>query len=357
MYSSIVVKLRPQTPWRIGPASGSRSQTDSVFHSDSLYSAVTLAMESLGWMEEWLAATAANPEGAPVRFSSCFPFAEDTLLIAPPRNLWPPPPSARLRWKAARYVPMHVVETLLKEERLRDDDGSWVIDAGSECMLPSRSGRWRPPFRVAVRHTAAVDRITGVSAEPAASACLEFTPGAGFWCAVVFCNDEARETWAKRIEACFRLLADTGFGGERSRGWGRAAAPEFQYGRFPGRLFRLPAAAAEPATAAEGEEAPAAEPAPAPAETAYWLWSLFAPAASDQVDWQRGAYTLIPRGGRTHGAGELKKNMRLVCEGSVLFAGSALTGAAANVAPDSAPHPVYRSGFALAVPIPWRVAV
>ncbi len=352
MYPSILVKLRPQTPWRIGPASGSRSQTEAVFHSDSLYSAVTLAMDALGWMEEWLAATATGGEGPAVRFSSCFPFVEDTLLIAPPRNLWPPPPSARVRWVAARYVPFSVVETLLREERLRDEDGSWVVDAESQCLIPSRGGKWRPPFRVTVRHTAAVDRITGVSGEAEATACLEFSAGAGLWCVVAFSSDEARQIWARRVESCFRLLADTGLGGERSRGWGRSAAPEFLPGRFPGRLVKLPAArTSEPAEGVPEETAAA----PAPAETAYWLWSLFSPAPSDSVDWQRGAYSLTSRAGRIERHGAVTRHVRLVGEGSVLLAGGPLEGAAPNVAPADFPHPVYRNGFALAVPIPWRV--
>ena len=45
-----------------------------------------------------------------------------------------------------------------------------------------------------------------------------------------------------------------------------------------------------------------------------------------------------------------------IAEGSVLVAGNELLGSASNVAPPGFPHPVYRSGFAVAVPIPWRVA-
>jgi len=36
----------------------------------------------------------------------------------------------------------------------------------------------------------------------------------------------------------------------------------------------------------------------------------------------------------------------------VLVASSEPRGAAADVAPEGFPHPVYRSGFALAIPIP-----
>ena len=46
----------------------------------------------------------------------------------------------------------------------------------------------------------------------------------------------------------------------------------------------------------------------------------------------------------------------MISEGSVIAAPSAPPGAASNVAPDDFPHPVYRAGFALAVPIPLAVA-
>jgi hypothetical protein len=46
----------------------------------------------------------------------------------------------------------------------------------------------------------------------------------------------------------------------------------------------------------------------------------------------------------------------MVSEGSVLVAGSEPNGAAHNIAPEGFPHPVYRAGFAVAIPIPWRAA-
>ena len=43
--------------------------------------------------------------------------------------------------------------------------------------------------------------------------------------------------WQEPVKAAFRLLADTGFGGERSRGWGRSEAPEFVEGELPGMII------------------------------------------------------------------------------------------------------------------------
>jgi CRISPR/Cas system CSM-associated protein Csm4 (group 5 of RAMP superfamily) len=87
----------------------------------------------------------------------------------------------------------------------------------------------------------------------------------------------------------------------------------------------------------------------------HWLLSLFTPAPADAVDWKRGDYVVLSRGGRVEspaGSGELKKQIHMVAEGSVLFAVSAPRGLATDVAPDGFAHPVYRAGFAVAVPLP-----
>jgi hypothetical protein len=249
------------------------------------------------------------------------------------------------------------------------------------------------------------------------------------WTIVSFADDAARDQWANSVRAAFRLLADSGFGGERSRGWGRAESPEFIEGRLPGMV--LPAklrakaavieAAAEAALAALVEEgsaepvvdvavAPASEeaaplestpveledvattveaiaptieeaavhaepaapeliasqpvaPPPSTPQTGgaqpYWMLSLFAPAASDTVDWARGDYSVLERNGRIDSpvaSGGLKKQVNLVAEGSVLFAASAPQGSAPDVAPDGFPHPVFRAGFAVAIPLTGEVS-
>ena len=146
----MLIKLHPTTPWRIGPDSGDRDRVDRIYHSDSLYSAVSNAMARLGMLDEWLDATAgagapagvpaphvsvgdSNAEGTPasegapapcvslglpssglpftpaVRFSSCFPFQGDLRFVVPPRSLWPPPASPKVRWRGAKFVPLGVV--------------------------------------------------------------------------------------------------------------------------------------------------------------------------------------------------------------------------------------------------------
>jgi CRISPR Csm4 C-terminal domain len=154
-------------------------------------------------------------------------------------------------------------------------------------------------------------------------ACLEFAANAGWW--GVF--ETADKEWEARVRSAVRLLADTGFGGERSRGWGRAASPQFS---DASNLFGNAAA-----------------------NGTWWLLSLYSPGETDVVDWSHGEYSTATRGGWTDsqaGAGP-KKQVRMIEEGSVLSAGE-LRGRAVDVAPDGFAHPVYRAGFALAVPVP-----
>lgn len=449
MNPGLAVKLRPTSAWRIGHESGARNRVDASLRSDALYSAVTSAMARLGRLEDWLAATAgaAVPQ---VSFSSCFPFIEEYAYVAPPRSLWPPETAARnsrVRWSGARFVPLELVRALAAGERI--DEGQWTVDGASQCLTPAgRPG----PFRVSVRSGAAVDRITGAP-ERHTVACAEFRPGCGLWAMIAFASDDARKQWEEPVKAAFRLLADSGFGGERSRGWGRAEQPEFIEGELPGMILpaRSQAEELEPEPAAEfepeltageaavlaepeiapfsepggepepepspdeapvaedapaetvaapleiraeaeaatsdepaAESSPAVEPAiplepepeaepepepaaPAPAPFAapiapgfedakpYWLLSLYSPAAADQLDWQRGDYALVARTGRIESpvrSGELKLEVNLLREGSVVYAVRAPVGAAPNVAPAGFPHPVYRAGFALAIPLP-----
>jgi CRISPR type III-A-associated RAMP protein Csm4 len=263
MNPGLVVKLRPAGPWRIGTDSGARNRVDVIYHSDSLYSAVASAMARLGSLDEWLDATArvraTAHSGVPaVSFSSCFPFLDEIDFVVPPRTVWPPTSpalmSARVRWKSARFIPKSVVQAMLAGEAL--DGNQWSLDGASQCLVPAGSPG---PFRTGVRWSAAVDRLTG-AVERHSTACIEFRPGAGLWTIVSFQDEAAHSRWLGPIKAAFRLLADTGFGGERSRGWGRSEPPEFIEGTLPELVLGAAPrkAAPEPLVA----EPTVAEPAP-----------------------------------------------------------------------------------------------
>ena len=150
---SFAVRFRPVGPWRFGPDSGARDRVDLIYHSDALFSAVCLTMSQLGLFEEWLQATATSATAPAVRFSSFFPFAGDTLLIVPPRSLWPPPESTKIRYKGAHFVPLSVIDSLLSDKAI--DEDRWTVDGESECLVPVNPGRG--PFRVALRSSASVE--------------------------------------------------------------------------------------------------------------------------------------------------------------------------------------------------------
>jgi CRISPR type III-A-associated RAMP protein Csm4 len=327
---SFAVRFRPVGPWRFGPESGARDRAGRVYHSDAVFSAVTAAMARLDLLDPWLDATARRERSeSAVRFSSFFPFQRDLLFVIPPRSVWPPPPSAKVRYKSARFIPLSLVESLLAEQPL--DDDRWMVDGESECLLPAD----RPhtgPFRLTLRSNATVDRLDCGKIDVHSTACLEFTRDSGLWTLVVFANEDDREKWETPVRSAFRLLADSGFGGERSRGWGRSQDPEWQ-----------------PSPAS-----PSQTP-----ESAWWLLSVYTASERDGIDWKRGSYSTVLRSGRIESPdhwGQPKPETRMLAEGSVLLAAAEAgpTGQATDIAPPGFPHPVFRAGFAVAWPIPWR---
>jgi CRISPR type III-A-associated RAMP protein Csm4 len=324
MQPALLIRLRPISPFRFGPASGARDQTDLILHSDSLFSAVSIAMRRLGRLPEWLKATAGS--GMPeIRLSSLFPSLGNRLFASPPRTLWPPP-ATKLRAKSVRFLPLEAIRILVNGGNLTED--RWTADASSQCLLPvEKNQAAQAPFRVSLRRAAAVDRQVHGRIELHTTACLEFADHAGLWCLALFRDEQARSEWADPVVSAFRLLGDSGIGGERSAGWGRFTVT------------------AEPP--AFPDLSPGANGGP----QAWWTLSLFSPSDGDGVDWERGSYGLIERNGRVDGSGNLKLASRMVEEGSVLVASSMPAGAARDVAPEGSHHPVYRAGFAVALPV------
>jgi CRISPR type III-A-associated RAMP protein Csm4 len=330
MKPALLIRLRPTTPWRIGPGTGARNQAGAVLHSDTWYSAVCQAMAQFQMLEEWLNATARPFAEPAVRFSSLFPFQRGMLYAPPPAGIWPPPQSGRVRWKGAKLAPLGAIGTLLRGETL--DEERWIVDGHSGCLLPSTGYAGVGPFRQLRRRFAAVDRLTGGLAEPYEAAAVQFAPGCGLWGLMEFANPTAYAVWAPKIEIALRWLADSGVGGWRSRGFGRARQPEMTAGTLEQLLEPLPA--------------------PKSGSPAWWLLSLFSPGDEDQVDWSAGNYELVTRTGRAVN-GAVKTGARLVEEGSVLVAPAPPRGSIRDVGPEGAGHPVYRAGYALALPIDW----
>jgi CRISPR type III-A-associated RAMP protein Csm4 len=283
---------------------------------------VGAALSLLGEGDAWRQGVLEAEEPA-CRLSSLFFFGGRTLFVPPPESLWPPPASPRLRWKAARFVPISLVAELAQGKPLVED--RWEIDGRSESLI---SAGTTPPLRVAERRRAVVDRETPGSVLPHPAACLEFAPNGGLWTVAVFSSDGARAAWDPKLRAAFRLLADEGIGGERSSGWGRAESIEFQSGPFPQIL---------------SSSFPAAD-----VGAGYWLLSLFSPAAGDAVDWTRGSYRLTERAARG------SARVRMAAEGSVIHSATPPRGQVVRLGRPSREESL-RAGFAVAVPLPERL--
>ena len=355
MQPAVLIRLRPVGPWRFGPGDGGHDRVDTQYRSDRLYSAVTLAMKQLGWMEEWLEATVKSPV-PPVAFTSLFPFQGPTLFVTPPATLWPPPASllttpnpvflSKIRWNVANFIPVSLIETILLGQNVLADQ--WLPDPESACLL-RRDRLNTTPFHIVVRTGAAVDRLTASAVSVHTSACVEFEPGAGLWTIARYRDEAANSDWGQRMAAAFRLLADQGFGGKRSSGWGQTEAPQFEAGSWPGLLLpRLARALARRNSADDSSDPPM-----------YWLLSLFTPAEADKVDWSGGDYRTVVRGGFVDGAPagtSRKKQVRMIAEGSVLVAPEEPIGTTVDVAPDASSYPVYRSGVALCLRLPVFVS-
>jgi CRISPR type III-A-associated RAMP protein Csm4 len=299
-------------------------------------------MRDLGFLNEWLGATA--QKASPIAFSSLFPFQSEALFAIPPATAWPPLPAlvnapspvflSKIRWKAAQFVPLTLIDSLLTGQAILADQ--WLPDPESGCLLrrdrPSSS-----PFRITTRYSAAVDRVSQSSFETHSAACVEFEPGSGLWSIVRFADESVESTWSGRIQAAFRLLSDTGFGGRRTRGWGQAQAPEFQRGTWPGLLLPKSARALAQQNGSRNGNHTGSQ---------FWLLSLYAPAANDRIDWTAGSYELTLR------AGAETKAVRMIAEGSVVTSQSEPAGTAVDITPDGFAHPVYRFGLALALELP-----
>ncbi len=301
MAQAILFRFEARGAWSAAAAG------PSLVASDTFYGAVCAAMDRLGWLEEWLAM------GSAVRLSSLFPWQHGTLFAPPPASAWPPASGLqRLRPKLVRFLPLPAIRDLVSEGGLAES--RWVLDPGSGCLLAADRAGAGGPFRPLHVEKAAGPK-TGI----------QFAEGAGVW-GLAVCEDEA---WAGRLEAALRWLGDSGMGGNRALGWGGSVGVRFERGESVEALLRR-------GPSGDGSKG-------------WWLLSLFAPAAEEEVFWEQGAYRLAVRTGWVEGTTAAKRAQRVVTEGSVVYTALAPAGSLQDVAPEGWAHPVYRNGLAVAV--------
>ena len=156
MPAGLLIRLRPAGPWRIGPDSGDRDRVDRIYHSDSLYSAVSSRHGSPGH-----AGRMAGCHGACRRAGRAIQLVLSRTraircwwcrrAICGRRRRRP-----RFAGKARDSFRWAWWNRWLRARRLSED--GWTIDGPSECLLPFSTPPSPGPFRVSVRSSAAVDR-------------------------------------------------------------------------------------------------------------------------------------------------------------------------------------------------------
>lgn len=227
---------------------------------------------------------------------------------------------------------------LLKEE----------VDRLPRTLRRSTQGGKRPPRllnRQAVWQTERTPRVTVDRVNSASNIFhagrARFAPGCGLWFGIQWPNpdmsvaDRGGLTFREALQSTLELLGDDGIGGERSAGYG-AFAPSWEDGEIHLRD-------------------------PQPGGIA-WLLSRYLPARAELpacLDHENAAYRLVRIGGwarSLNGPDQRRKQIHLLTEGSlVAWPSSPAVGRVENLRPEypasegDFPHPVWRSGLALAV--------
>ena len=229
MPSGLLIRLRPVGPWRIGPDSGDRDRVDRIYHSDSLYSAVTSAMARLGMLDDWLDATArASGTGGAVQ-----------LVFPLPGRYAAGGAAAKSVASAAVFqgsLERRAVCAAQRRRIARGGQGDSPKTAGSSTVPAnacSRSARRPRRVRSASRYGRARRSIAKARPfrrirRPASSS----RPAAdcGAWCS--FLTMLRGNNGPRRSRPRSGCSADSGFGGKRSQGWGRAEMPEITRRRW-----------------------------------------------------------------------------------------------------------------------------
>lgn len=309
--------------------------------SDTLFSALIvtwLEMNQQSLVANLLTDFAAQP---PLALTSCFPYAGPINLL--PRPLLPVHPEGggkgykRVRWVSSQIFARLINGitpgelTKLWNSTTEDKTASGLLQDGRVWVTTSERAEIAVALRQEQRQTlnlwesekrphVAIDRINSRSNLYHVGA-VRFTPGCGIWCSV-----RGEAAWVARTVEALRLMADSGVGGRRSRGYGR---------------FILHEADAMTLPAVDGSSHQVLLSRYAPTEAEMTL--LRAPGAS---------YSLVTVGGWSQNLRNIpiiRQKVRFLSEGSVIQRSSGVAGQLLNLRPPQTPpqynHPVHRYGF------------
>ena len=345
-------RLRLRWSLHVGERSLGLESAQEYVPSDTLFSALIVALSRLPQHIEAIArlseAFAAAP---PPVLSSAFPYVGDTLLLPRPRLALHlsrgSDAGVAKQAKRVRWVSLEIFLRLIDGIEQAELDALW-----DEAVLVQQGAVWltRREADTLRQHYAeesglvfwsqgrdpkvTVDRVHNASTIFHVGR-VHFRDGCGLWCLV-----DADAEWQQRIEEGLRLLADVGLGGRRSQG----------NGHYTLESMSPPTAFMQNNRDVEGYAV---------------LLSRLSPTPSQVVALQaaEASYDLVAVGGfaGTPAAASLvRKQVRLVSEGSIIGTISGVPGRLVDVTPAEAkpPHPIFRYGFGYTVPVrlPMRSA-
>lgn len=336
MADVAIYRLHFRSPLHIGERGVGLEETQAYVPADTLFSALCTAwrwLYGVDSLQNDLLAPFADGQKPPFLLTSAFPFAGDVLFFPKPmsRARIEVAPKHEKKWRSVQYWSLQAFTRWaegaeLKFEPPKDEEEPlcWLLDEereGIRSFVDEETGALRPWKKCTVPRVT-LDRITSAS-QIWFFGEVVFRQGAGLWCAIRYDESSLRS----RVEACLRLLGDTGLGGERGSGFG---------------LFEL--------EIVEKSLLPEAR------DTGYVV--TLSPCCPDAQQMSnllddRCAYSLIPRRGwigSPEGGNLRRKTVWMFQEGAVLRSpAGAVLGRLVNVKPDPCPHDVWRYGYAFTV--------
>lgn len=336
MATTSTYRLRFRSSLHVGERGVGLEETHCHLPADTLFSAICTVWRWL-YGADSLQSELLQPflpgENPPFILTSAFPFAGEVLFFPKPLGRWG---NVTLRGedkgekqlKRVRWVSSEVLRSWVQGEELAYDSANCIGNGVIWCT-PEEKAQLQDftddetadivLWRTAVAPRVTLDRVTSAS-QIWFFGYVAFVSGAGLWCAVRYFREELKS----RVEACLRLLGDSGLGGERGAGYG---------------LFTV-------------DEAPTTD-LPEFANASYCL--TLSPCCPTREQLQNlidpnAAYNILPRRGwvgSPEGGNLRRKLVHMFAEGSVLkYPPGTMPGSLVNVKPDPCPHDVWRYGYA-----------
>ncbi|NLI41927.1 MAG: type III-A CRISPR-associated RAMP protein Csm4 [Caldisericales bacterium] len=325
-------------------------ESDFIFSSDSLFSALTACAFSVAGTEKtnaWLAPFQANQP--PLVLTSAFPRAGNVRFFPTPMCHFPKNglQDAAVSLKNVKKISLvseKIFRRILKGESLWTLVGQSgvkilnqkvLISAEEVSELPQAVLKNDSIWKQEKRPRVTLNRETNASTL-FFSGQTQFFDGCGLWFGVQRLS--ANKDFDDLFSAALETLAENGLGGERNAGFGQC-----QIGKQDLALEL-----------------------PDPAGSSWMTLSRYIPAADEMIGLMAGcsAYMIDPVGGWLYSPGnaaQRRRTVRMIREGAVLGTTSKrLNGLLVDVQPDydgSQPigHAVWRNGFAAAVGVPaWN---